>query len=97
MGKQIDLNVNADILTYGFWENRVHSMTDETVDGPGQFRVVGWNYRIGVHVSKYLDVYYEHFSRHLLDTTYPTAFPVQDSFGIKLRIFELNSPRQELF
>ena len=89
LDKEVDLNVNIDILKYLYWNNTVHSMTDRFTDGgAGQFRLVGWDYKLGVRIFDSLHVQYEHFSQHLLDTTYKHGdFPVQDSLGFILYIY----------
>lgn len=87
MDKELNLHVDMDVLKYGYWHNMVHSMTDEDVNGHGQFRLVGWNFQLGVHLGSYLDVQYEHFSQHLLDASLPYGFPVQDSIGIVLHLY----------
>lgn len=88
--KQLDLTVNLRIMDYLYMQNTVHSMTDRALDGgAGQFRVVGWHYQLGIHLSQYADVYVEHFSQHLLDTQYEDAqhFPAVDSVGVKIFIY----------
>lgn len=87
--KQLDLNMNAQVAKVVYWDNRVHSMTDKTLDGTSsQFRVVGWNFRIGVQFSEQLQVGYYHFSKHLLDHSFPGgAFPVLDGVEVKWYLF----------
>jgi hypothetical protein len=87
MDKELNLHFDSTILKYGYWNNMVHSMTDEDVNGHGQFRVVGWNFQLGAHLCKYLDVQYEHYSQHLMDAQLPYGFPVQDSVGIVLHLY----------
>jgi hypothetical protein len=91
LGKGIELNVNTDVLSVFFFNNRVHTMTDEITsgNGAGQFRTVGWQFQLGLRVSKMfpLDIYYEHHSQHLLDTPGVQHFPVNDSVGLKLTLF----------
>jgi hypothetical protein len=46
--EEVDLNLNMDVAGVAYWENMVHSMTDnDTTTGKGQFRVVGLNFRWG--------------------------------------------------
>lgn len=90
MDKGIDLSVNLNLFRYLYWENTVVSLTDKGANGEnGQFRLVGWNYRLGVNLTDYLQVGYYHFSKHLLDTTVPfsSGFPVQDAVEVKINLF----------
>lgn len=85
-GGQVDLNVNMDVLDYLYFNNTVHSMIDRDIGGQyGQFRLIGWHFQVGMHLSQYCDIYMDHFSQHLLDTTYALGhFPVTDGFGVKV-------------
>lgn len=83
MKEGIDLNMNND-LAFGllFWDNTVHSATNS-----GQYYLVGWQFKLGIHVTDFFDVQYEHHSQHVLDSSYPhMKFPVEDSLGFKLTI-----------
>ncbi len=82
LDKELNLNVNTDVLKYGFWNNTVHSQTDQF-----QFRKIGWELQLGVRCGKYLDVYYEHYSQHFLDYAGKGAFPRNDGVGIKLYLY----------
>lgn len=83
LDKELNLNVNMDVLTYGYWNNTVHSQTDQY-----QFRKVGWEFEFGAHVGSKLDVYYSHWSQHWLDYYSTEAFPRQDGVGIRLYLYK---------
>lgn len=89
LDKEINLNINVDIYDHFYWNNTVHSMTDRVATGgAGQFRVIGWNYKLGARLFSSFHIQYEHFSQHLLDTTYVHGgFPVQDSLGFVFYIY----------
>jgi hypothetical protein len=91
--EELNLHVNTDILRYMYWDNMVHSMTDAS-----QYRVVGLNTKLGVRLSGILDVQFEHFSKHMLDTVHPwmRGFPVEDSVGINLYLYRPDKPRSSL-
>ncbi len=83
MKEGIELNMNND-LGFGllFWDNTIHTSTNSA-----QYYLIGWQFKLGVHVTHFLDVQYEHHSQHILDDTYPNMkFPVEDSLGFTLRI-----------
>lgn len=78
----LNININMNILTYGYFRNTVHSYTDN-----GGFRAVGWEYTLGIHTFEWLDVYARHYSRHILDKDDP-SYPVENSIGIKVYLFK---------
>jgi hypothetical protein len=83
------------IMDIWYWRNDVH------VEGTdAQFRTVGWNFELGLHVNKWVDTYYEHHSRHRLDSNYPgesaARFPVEDSYGVTLNFYQTTRVRQNL-
>jgi len=98
--KELSLFVNNNILTHGYFNNQILSYTDR--DGPSQsgenFRIVGWNFELGIHLFDNLDVYYWHFSKHYLDTKPVTGrFPVQDAVGINLYLYRAKPKRDGIF
>ncbi len=83
MKEGIDLNMNTD-MAFGllFWDNKIHTATNSA-----QYYLIGWNLFLGIHVTSFLDVQYEHHSQHILDDAYPNMkFPVEDSLGFKLTL-----------
>jgi len=80
-----ELNLDFELQVLGpiVWRNRVHSLIDQS-----QFRLVGWNFALGLEITSWLEINWEHFSKHLLDAAYPDRhFPVQDSVGVRIRLF----------
>ncbi len=92
--EELNLHLNLDVFKYLFINNMVHSKTS-----PSQYRVVGLNSKIGVHVTKHVDIQYEHFSKHLLDKKheYMNKFPVEDSIGINLIFYTNDLPKNSIF
>ena len=91
--EELDLNMNTNILRVVGWDNTVHSMTDSS-----QYHVVGWNLRLYLRVTQYAEVGYWHFSKHVLDSTYPySKWPVEDALMINLYIFRAKPGRQAVF
>lgn len=87
LSRGVDLQLNTDVLAVGYVNNKVWSLMDQH-----QFRAVGWNYQVGVRLNSFIDVEYEHFSRHVLDAPSPTLsvgqkYPVEDSINIKFYLF----------
>lgn len=91
MDHELNLNLNADLIDgIVFFNNKVHSQADKSaVDGgSGQYRLVGWNYKLGVRITDSFHVQMEHFSRHLLDTSYAYGpFPREDSVGFIFYVY----------
>lgn len=92
INEQLDLNVNVSIAKYLFFNNRVHSLTDKDIntDAGSRYRIVGWNYNLGAHINKYIDIGFEHFSQHELDATFPWPYPDTNSVNIKIYLYRSN-------
>lgn len=81
---EINFNINTDFLEILYFNNKLHTMTNYK-----QFYVVGWNFFVGMHLGDYVDVQYEHYSKHLLDDKHPYApFPFEDSVGINIHLYK---------
>lgn len=88
-----NLNMRLNFLGPVYWDNRVHTETAQS-----GVRTVGWWWMVGLRLHPQLDVFWEHHSRHILDQPNPTEysyenrssrnFPVEDSYGVKLNIYE---------
>ncbi len=91
--EELNLSVNTNMLGVFYWDNTVHAKTDDA-----QYRVVGWNIKLGVHLHPRLDIQYEHFSRHLLDSKHPTmgGFPVEDSVGVNLYLYRAPAAQRSI-
>lgn len=83
----VDLNINIDVLKYFYFNNKIHSAESSTDGDISQFRVVGWEYRIGVRLLSFLDVGLYHYSEHVLDNNYPISLGSPEMTGIELRIY----------
>lgn len=85
MGQELNLRMNLEFLDCLYWRNMVHSYTDRQENGTrGQYRLIGWNYALGIRPFQWVELGYEHFSQHLLDATFPFRNPEENSLGIKL-------------
>lgn len=80
--ERLDTNLNLSLLKYGFINNTIHSETDKD-----QFRIIGWQYQMGVHIGPWIDLYAEHFSQHLLDTEGTRPYPVTNALGVKIFLY----------
>lgn len=90
LNKGLDYHIDTDVFKYFYWNNTVWSLMDQN-----QFRSIGWNYEVGARVLPFVDLEYEHFSRHTLDEPSPTKavgekYPVEDSINIKLYLYRRN-------
>jgi len=87
--KEVNFHINVDILKYGYFNNTIHSLVNES-----QFALIGWRYKVGLHVTPWLDIDYKHYSKHSLDTPgpWPFSFPVQDSVGVTIHFWQKNKP-----
>lgn len=97
---RIETDFQLRILEVGYWKNSVH--TEGTA---GQLQTVGWHYELGLRLTPYLSPFYEHHSRHRMDSTIPDynqdgrpdKFPVEDSYGIRLHFYINDRPHRSLF
>ena len=76
-----------------YWDNDVHV---EAVRSTA--KTVGWEFEKGLHVNQYIDIYWHHHSRHVMDDEQPKMynpktdslvqpfFPVEDSLGIRINL-----------
>lgn len=96
--KEMQLNLNFDLLSYLYWDNVVHASTDrDPATGSSQFRLVGWQFGLGVRLTEWLKVGYYHHSQHLLDATLPWRFPVQDALHLQIKVYSSGNVERSLF
>lgn len=83
-GSQVSIVANTDLFKYGYWDNRVWGLTNQS-----KFSATGWEYRLGAHLAPMLDIEYRHHSQHRLDEKFGPneGHPVEDSIGIKLFLY----------
>lgn len=76
---ELNLYLDVKLLQFFYFRSTVFGLSDT-----GQFRAVGLNYHIGLPLWKYLDVEYEHYSKHLIDATSSTlpGYPLYDSINV---------------
>jgi len=90
LDKELTLRVNTNFLKYLYWNNYVHSWTDKTSTGGGQFRLVGYQFDLGIQITSFVSLEYAHHSQHLLDHQLPNRFPVNDSISLNLFLFSIH-------
>lgn len=75
------------------WRNEIH--TEGTRE---KLTTVGWHYMLALPLFGGLEAFVEHHSRHVMDAQQPTMlgdtrperYPVEDSIGLRITIFERN-------
>lgn len=88
---RVAANFNFTALRYIFWRNRVHG------ESAGyKFYSVGWQYNLGIKITKQIEFFWDHHSRHTMDVEQPyyvdrmdgmvkqQLYPVEDSFVLRL-------------
>ena len=66
-----------------YWNNRVN------LDGTNsQVRHVAWFWDIGISLGPKLDLFYMHESRHVMEDTGDTRFPLRDQIGFRFNFFK---------
>lgn len=79
-----------NVLKAIYWDNNMHL---ETIDAK-TVKTVGWHWELGMRLHKNLMIFHEHHSRHVLDEPAVELwegkhqFPVEDSFGIRVKLIE---------
>ncbi|HUR99057.1 MAG TPA: hypothetical protein VMZ26_13405 [Pyrinomonadaceae bacterium] len=92
--ENIVLVMNVDVLGPFFWDNAIRAMTDVG----GAYRLIGWNFFLGLRVSKYVKLGYEHFSQHRIGAEeLRPHFPLYDGFFVSWTIFRSTSPERFVF
>lgn len=89
------LKWDVSVLGLAYWRNNVHT---ETIDS-GAVKTVGWEWEAGFGLTKYLEVFHHHHSRHIMDESphkqeiygdKQNTFPVEDAIGIRIRFVHKN-------
>jgi hypothetical protein len=89
----LNLSVDMDVLRYFYWDNTIHSLTDQS-----QYRGIGLELSFGIRLNDSWAVQYHHYSQHVLDEPIHTLprFPVEDSVGIVFKLYTSPNPRRSL-
>lgn len=83
----ISFGFDSTLAKYGFFNGQVVGTTDQ-----GQYREVELDLKLGVRVSKYVDLFFAHQSIHVLDMAYPYGtFPESDIVGITIYLYSKNN------
>ena len=89
------VNLDAQFLKYILWRNRVHGESAYR-----KFTSIGWKYDLGVKISKHLEFFWHHHSRHVLDVEQSYYFnrdtekiernfyPMEDSFVLRIILID---------
>ncbi len=79
-------NFDIDLIKYGDWglyhNNRVFGNGTTA-----QFREVAWQYEIGAQLGWQLQVYWNHESRHVLDSARDDNFPLTNMYGARYTFY----------
>ena len=75
----MNLGVNFKLHRKVTWENKIN--TEITTR---QFRYVSWDFKLGVDVTKDVNLYYRHHSGHVLDYSSADRFNEENSIGVRI-------------
>ena len=87
LNNKLDLHINSKLFEVFYWENMLNSTSDQ-----GQFRVIGWEYALGVQVFPWLRAGWYHHSQHLLDKFNVQHFPLENAIQIQIWLYQNNKP-----
>lgn len=76
----INLNFEINLHKKIYWKNKIS--TEVTSE---QFRYVGYDFSLGIHMSNDLDIYYRHYSGHMLDYQGDNNFREENSVGVRFK------------
>lgn len=80
----VNLGMNFQLPYTLYFNNKVNTITDHS-----QFRFVGYTFETGIEPFKGIEVYYQHFSGHGLDESFPQDFPQYNKIGIRWNIIRM--------
>jgi len=97
--KRAAFEFDWNVLGLLFMENRIHLETLRT----GEVKTAGWHWIGGMPIGGGVEAIYEHHSQHILDEPSQinrpesNKFPVEDSWGLRITIYENKEARGEIF
>jgi hypothetical protein len=91
LNNHLDLHLDLDVFKYFYWNNKINTTSDQS-----NFRVIGWEYALGVRLFPFLEAGYFHHSQHILDMPDVQHFPLENAIQIKLIFYDKN-PKESLF
>lgn len=86
-------NTDFNIIRYKdfliYWKNNLHFDQSRV---SGHIKHAGWQYEIGLPLlmakdSTKIELFKQHHSRHVLEETRSTHFPVYDRYGVRFRLY----------
>ena len=76
----LDLEDGLGIL---YADNRISSVVDQS-----QFRYVALDSEVGINTTVGLQLYYRHYSGHMLDATSTDRFPQENTVGLRFSLLK---------
>lgn len=84
----LGFDLSLDNNKHFYWNNRIESTFAES-----QFKQIAWRFEVGAHVGDDIDLYYSHYSSHVLDgynrnviKTPSDKYPEINSIGFRWRM-----------
>ncbi len=88
---ELNLNVNMTLVDHFYFDNTIHSLND------GNYRLIGWNWRFGLHITEWIDFGWYHFSEHYTDFISPYGFPLQNAWQLKIYLYKKRTSGKGFF
>ncbi len=97
---RVAVDYQVRLLEYFYWQNIVHTEGTEA-----QFQTVGWQWELGLKLTPQIQPFYQHHSRHRMDSIgpdgnmdgKPDGFPVEDSYGVRIHFYINENPQRSMF
>lgn len=89
----MSFNTDLTIARYGdfqlYWKNNLHF---DQSSYSGHIKHAGWQYELGLPIffnkkAPKIELFKQHHSRHVLEETRTTLFPVYDRYGLRFSIY----------
>jgi hypothetical protein len=82
---EIDLACSSLNEVCLYWNNNVNSKASSS-----QYRLISWDYRLGLSIGKYLELGWHHTSQHFLDqrSAAGRVYPLENILFLQLKFYE---------
>lgn len=92
-----NVKFNVNILGALYFDSRIHM---ESLDN-GTYKSGGWEWFVGARLFSWADIFFHHHSQHVFEKNVPSVegkntFPVEDAYGIRIKLID-GPKRRSLF
>ena len=96
LDRGLSVTSKSTLFEYGYWDTTTFSKTDADKQGWSQFRTVGLEMSLGIHLTSFVDMGLFHRSEHLLDVGTTARYPLLDAFDMTIYLYKKNETKAVL-